>query len=152
MDSEELANNLIQNDCIKEGSFQCSFCGNKFSSSRDLIVHFKKSHAQEKSYQCNLCEAKFLQSSKLTRHIKTVHRKDKPFVCDMCPSLFSRADNMKSHKKRMHEKIVDFDIENDPLQMDIKCEPFQSNTKLDYEPEEADIKLERWNQKQIMSQ
>ena len=60
---DELENKYIQASS-KTITFNCTFCGEKFQSGKDLGSHIRKEHENEGSYKCDVCEKVFNQEWK----------------------------------------------------------------------------------------
>jgi len=84
-----------------EKPFECSFCGKRFRTNAELVVH-SRVHSGEKPYKCPVCDKAFSQSGTLTIHMR-VHTGDKPYKCNACGMTFSCTANLKSHM-RVHAR------------------------------------------------
>ena len=84
-----------------EKPFECSFCGKRFRTNAELVVH-SRVHSGEKPYKCTVCDKAFSQSGTLTIHMR-VHTGDKPYNCNACGMTFTCTANLKSHM-RIHAR------------------------------------------------
>ncbi|KAJ3587312.1 hypothetical protein NHX12_010910 [Muraenolepis orangiensis] len=76
-------------------SLDCSFCGERFSSREELIVH-RAGHTGEAPIPCALCGKTFASKAKLNIHMR-VHTGEKPYVCVHCGKRFTQGGSLKIH-------------------------------------------------------
>ncbi|KAM4818078.1 zinc finger protein 426-like [Thomomys bottae] len=86
----ELGRNHIGLSC-----YQCSNCGQFFSSFTQLTEH-KKSHTRRELLKCSRCERTFLCPTALQSHLK-VHTRGKEYRCNTCRQCFCSSSNLKRH-------------------------------------------------------
>ena len=78
---------------------ECSICGIKNASRRNLLRHMKVVHDNIKPYHCNLCDFKVCQRMNLEKHIKHVHIRLKDQQCPKCK--FATCN--KAYLKKTHQ-------------------------------------------------
>ena len=97
-----------------EGQSECSDCGKRFTTKRNLIRYLKEVHryttanfdyAPEDStiIKCNKCEQSFLRETNMKKHKETVHGSGNTQKKGKCPSFgqeFSGKDNLTHHMKK----------------------------------------------------
>ncbi|XP_071401137.1 uncharacterized protein [Centroberyx affinis] len=76
-------------------SLDCSFCGERFLSREDLIVH-RASHTGELPVPCALCGKSFVNKTTLSIHMR-IHTGEKPYVCPQCGKRFTQNGSLKIH-------------------------------------------------------
>uniref|UniRef100_UPI003AB01913 uncharacterized protein n=1 Tax=Centroberyx gerrardi TaxID=166262 RepID=UPI003AB01913 len=76
-------------------SLDCSFCGERFLSREDLIVH-RASHTGESPVPCALCGKSFVNKTTLSIHMR-IHTGEKPYVCPQCGKRFTQNGSLKIH-------------------------------------------------------
>lgn len=73
----------------------CSFCGERFLSREDLIVH-RASHTGESPIPCSLCGKSFVNKTTLGIHMR-IHTGEKPYACPQCGKRFTQNGSLKIH-------------------------------------------------------
>uniref|UniRef100_A0A4W6EQL6 C2H2-type domain-containing protein n=1 Tax=Lates calcarifer TaxID=8187 RepID=A0A4W6EQL6_LATCA len=76
-------------------SLDCSFCGERFLSREDLIVH-RASHTGESPVPCTLCGKSFVNKTTLSIHMR-IHTGEKPYACPQCGKRFTQNGSLKIH-------------------------------------------------------
>lgn len=76
-------------------SLDCSFCGERFLSREDLIVH-RASHTGESPVPCSLCGKSFVNKTTLSIHMR-IHTGEKPYACPQCGKRFTQNGSLKIH-------------------------------------------------------
>lgn len=76
-------------------SQDCSFCGKRFLSREDLIVH-RASHTGEAPVPCTLCGKSFVNKTTLNIHMR-IHTGEKPYACPQCGKRFTQNGSLKIH-------------------------------------------------------
>ena len=84
---------------IREKTFECKLCGDKFYRSTHLTRHMRV-HTGEKPYSCHICKRRFARCDYKQAHVYT-HRRDKVHSCPICGEVYhdltSYADHCGSH-------------------------------------------------------
>uniref|UniRef100_A0A8C4NLG0 C2H2-type domain-containing protein n=1 Tax=Dicentrarchus labrax TaxID=13489 RepID=A0A8C4NLG0_DICLA len=76
-------------------SLDCSFCGERFLSREDLIVH-RATHTGESPIPCSYCGKSFVNKTTLTIHMR-IHTGEKPYACMQCGKRFTQNGSLKIH-------------------------------------------------------
>ncbi|XP_029298046.1 zinc finger protein 432-like [Cottoperca gobio] len=76
-------------------SLDCSFCGERFLSREDLIVH-RASHTGEPPVLCTFCRKSFVNKTTLSIHMR-IHTGEKPYACTQCGKRFTQNGSLKIH-------------------------------------------------------
>ncbi|KAJ3587314.1 hypothetical protein NHX12_010912 [Muraenolepis orangiensis] len=76
-------------------NLDCSFCGERFSSREELIVH-RAGHTGEAPIPCALCGKSFANKATLNIHMR-IHTGEKPYVCVHCGKRFTQNGSLKIH-------------------------------------------------------
>ncbi|XP_006781446.1 zinc finger protein 347-like [Neolamprologus brichardi] len=76
-------------------SLDCNFCGERFHSREDLIVH-RASHTGESPVPCSLCGKSFVNKTTLSIHMR-IHTGEKPYACAQCGKRFTQNGSLKIH-------------------------------------------------------
>ncbi|KAK0153758.1 Oocyte zinc finger protein XlCOF20 [Merluccius polli] len=76
-------------------SLDCSFCGERFASREELIVH-RAGHTGEPPIPCALCGKSFANKATLNIHTR-IHTGEKPYVCVQCGKRFTQNGSLKIH-------------------------------------------------------
>ncbi|XP_017283716.1 zinc finger protein 554 [Kryptolebias marmoratus] len=76
-------------------SLDCSFCGERFHSREDLIVH-RAGHTGEPPVPCSLCGKSFVNKTTLNIHMR-IHTGEKPYACAQCGKRFTQNGSLKIH-------------------------------------------------------
>lgn len=76
-------------------SLDCSFCGERFHSREDLIVH-RASHTGEPPIPCSCCGKSFVNKTTLNIHMR-IHTGEKPYACAQCGKCFTQNGSLKIH-------------------------------------------------------
>ena len=87
---------------LQKTIFQCTFCGQQFSSSNGFIQH-KRIHLGQFRYYCDVCARGFMGPSDLRGHMAK-HTKKKDFSCDLCDKEFAYKTSLVSHIKKVHDQ------------------------------------------------
>ncbi|XP_045887647.1 gastrula zinc finger protein XlCGF53.1-like [Micropterus dolomieu] len=85
--------NVFSNTVNK--SLDCSFCGERFLSREDLIVH-RASHTGESPVLCSFCGKSFVNKTTLSIHMR-IHTGEKPYACMQCGKRFTQNGSLKIH-------------------------------------------------------
>ncbi|XP_057306493.1 uncharacterized protein LOC130644779 [Hydractinia symbiolongicarpus] len=87
----------ISHVCVK--TFNCSTCGEKFSSSKRLLRHqlFRHSNHNNNAYKCSICARTFLRPSYLATH-KRSHPTLFPHKCLHCGKSFNKKFDLRKHE------------------------------------------------------
>lgn len=86
---------LQQNVFPHNKSLDCSFCGERFLSREDLIVH-RASHTGEPPVLCTFCGKSFVNKTTLSIHMR-IHTGEKPYACTQCGKRFTQNGSLKIH-------------------------------------------------------
>jgi len=78
-------------------NLDCSFCGERFLSREELIVH-RAGHTGEPPVPCALCGKSLASKAKLNMHMR-VHTGEKPYVCSQCGKRFTQSGSLKIHMR-----------------------------------------------------
>ncbi|GIY38803.1 hypothetical protein CEXT_183411 [Caerostris extrusa] len=73
--------------------FTCAICQRKFSTRKDLEIHYR-SHS--KVFPCSVCNKVFNQKCNLKVHFR-IHTGERPFHCNVCDKRFHRKQDMQKH-------------------------------------------------------
>ncbi|XP_047210134.1 oocyte zinc finger protein XlCOF8.4-like [Girardinichthys multiradiatus] len=73
----------------------CGFCGERFHSREDLIVH-RAGHTGESPMPCSLCSKTFANKTTLAIHMR-IHTGEKPYACSQCGKRFTQNGSLKIH-------------------------------------------------------
>lgn len=76
-------------------SLDCSFCGERFLSREDLILH-RASHTGESPVLCSFCGKSFVNKTTLSIHMR-IHTGEKPYACTQCGKRFTQNGSLKIH-------------------------------------------------------
>jgi len=76
-------------------NLDCSFCGERFLSREELIVH-RAGHTGEPPIPCALCGKSFANKATLNIHMR-IHTGEKPYVCVQCGKRFTQNGSLKIH-------------------------------------------------------
>ncbi|KAM4732413.1 uncharacterized protein FYW61_008180 [Anableps anableps] len=85
--------NVLPNPTNK--SLDCGFCGERFHSREDLIVH-RAGHTGESPMPCSLCSKTFANKTTLAIHMR-IHTGEKPYACIQCGKRFTQNGSLKIH-------------------------------------------------------
>lgn len=80
---------------VANKSLDCSFCGERFLSREDLILH-RASHTGESPVPCALCGKSFVNKTTLSIHMR-IHTGEKPYACLQCGKRFTQNGSLKIH-------------------------------------------------------
>ncbi|XP_073832615.1 uncharacterized protein [Musca autumnalis] len=67
-------NQTVKKKCRRKGSFQCTECGKKFSSSFNLQRHDKLLHDKTRPYACHICTYRFDTERRYCSHMWSQHQ------------------------------------------------------------------------------
>jgi uncharacterized Zn-finger protein len=120
--------------CIKEESYLCSTCNNRFTQRGDLNRHmrihtkeklytainptnrYNMMYIQKNDYSCNTCDERFTHKGNMIIHMRS-HIKIKPYSCDICKKEFRHYGNLTNHKRThimaMHNSFSETDSETE---------------------------------------
>ncbi|XP_014881024.1 zinc finger protein 502-like isoform X1 [Poecilia latipinna] len=85
--------NVLPNPISK--SLDCGFCGERFHSREELIVH-RAGHTGESPMPCSLCSKTFANKTTLAIHMR-IHTGEKPYACTQCGKRFTQNGSLKIH-------------------------------------------------------
>nr|XP_028576045.1 zinc finger protein with KRAB and SCAN domains 8-like isoform X2 [Podarcis muralis] len=80
-----------------EKPYKCSFCGNSFTRTWDLLVH-TRIHTGEAPYKCSYCGKSFSRGSLFREHVRT-HTGERPYKCSHCGKSFNRRRYLITHER-----------------------------------------------------
>ncbi|CAI5768366.1 zinc finger and SCAN domain-containing protein 12-like isoform X1 [Podarcis lilfordi] len=80
-----------------EKPYKCSFCGNSFTRTWDLLVH-TRIHTGEAPYKCSYCGKSFSRGSLFREHVRT-HTGERPYKCSHCGKSFNRKRYLITHER-----------------------------------------------------
>lgn len=81
----------------KQKIHSCEYCGRKFASSSNLVVH-TRTHTLEKPFKCLICNKSFSHSSYMRYHEK-IHTGLQPHQCSICGQTFRTNNKLNFHLK-----------------------------------------------------
>ena len=84
-----------------DNKFICNKCGEKFSTSLGVKLHFKTVY-QGLKYPCSHCDYKATQKSALKTHFNAYHEGIK-YLCNLCEKQFTFQSVLTRHIQRNHE-------------------------------------------------
>ncbi|XP_055892196.1 zinc finger protein 341-like [Biomphalaria glabrata] len=114
---------IYMNQAVKSGlrHFQCTKCGNKYTTPEALEHHMSTTshdykcphcnkqftcerflrrhlpiHGSEGQFECHQCSKKFKTEHYLKSHM-LIHTGETPYSCDICQAAFNRKDKLKRH-------------------------------------------------------
>ena len=91
---------------LKEHSFKCNMCSEKFSGKKYMDAHVLNFHAkksQREGMQCISCEYKTETEGELTKHYEIKHiSTEKQHQCNKCKAAFTDKKELDNHVKRVH--------------------------------------------------
>ncbi|XP_054890074.1 zinc finger protein 133-like [Poeciliopsis prolifica] len=85
--------NVLPN--LTSKSLDCGFCGERFHSREELIVH-RAGHTGESPTPCSLCSKTFANKTTLAIHMR-IHTGEKPYACTQCGKRFTQNGSLKIH-------------------------------------------------------
>ncbi|XP_076470285.1 uncharacterized protein LOC143300466 isoform X2 [Babylonia areolata] len=126
----QYSHNLFPAQGMKSGPrhFQCTKCGNKYTTPEALEHHMATTshqypcphcnkvftcerflrrhlpiHGSEGQFVCTTCEKRFKTEHYLKSH-QLIHTGEMPYQCETCPAAFNRKDKLKRHMT-IHETV-----------------------------------------------
>lgn len=84
-------------------SLLCTCCGRTFANQNTLDDH-KLGHSGEKLFQCSICSKGFTRRKSLKQHL-WIHSETKRFVCIICNKQFNQKVSLKGHMKSHHPNV-----------------------------------------------
>ena len=101
----------------KQNLITCDLCGETFNFKRGFMLH-KRLHSL-RSFKCNECDLKFTSTKSLVAHKKKTHlNRNSCFTCRRCPRRFKYYYTLKNHSCLKREEatlvIVDETIKPEP--------------------------------------
>ncbi|XP_037094198.1 zinc finger protein 672-like, partial [Pollicipes pollicipes] len=84
------------------GPFECSQCGSRFASQRNLTRH-ESSHSERPRLECEVCERAYTRLDALVRHSVEAHEQRRQFPCPKCRWQFTQRRILEYHVRR-HER------------------------------------------------
>ena len=88
---------LSQNGKMKNNSFPCTKCEEKFTDVRALKNHRNRTH--QNKIKCKQCNYEGLKLSDIEEHILTNHGTQREFECNQCQNSFVSELRLKKHMK-----------------------------------------------------
>jgi len=85
--------------------YRCIHCDKQFTCERFLRRHLPI-HGSEGQFECNQCHKRFKTEHYLKSHM-LIHTGETPFACTTCGAAFNRKDKLKRHMT-IHETIKKF--------------------------------------------
>ena len=83
----------------------CSECPAKYNSLQQFETHMY-SHTGDMPFECSVCGKRFRSQKNLTRH-SHLHGEDKyRYPCKYCNSRFTQNGNLKTHMKSHHPEHI----------------------------------------------
>jgi len=83
-------------------SMKCEYCGRSYSGRNGLLVHFNRQHPEHKiKFQCSTCGERFSTPFLLSSH-KTKFHGNNEFKCSHCPVSFKEKKNLENHVASIH--------------------------------------------------
>nr|XP_020649321.1 GDNF-inducible zinc finger protein 1-like isoform X1 [Pogona vitticeps] len=85
-----------------ERRFPCLLCDKKFKRQKDTKDHVRRVHEKKRSPQrCPYCDKVISSKCGLTVHIRT-HTGEKPYKCECCPARFAQRSAFNTHVRKVH--------------------------------------------------
>lgn len=78
-------------------NFECSFCGAKKTTKKELNTHVNI-HTKARQYPCPNCHLVFYLLNNLRVHVEVVHKGIRRFACRYCDKAFGKGDNLRMHE------------------------------------------------------
>ncbi|XP_059171764.1 zinc finger protein 341-like [Physella acuta] len=85
--------------------YKCPHCEKKFTCERFLRRHLPV-HGSEGQFECPQCKKSFKTEHYLKSHI-LIHTGETPYACDICQAAFNRKDKLKRHMT-IHDTVKKF--------------------------------------------
>ncbi|GFS21973.1 zinc finger protein 341-like [Elysia marginata] len=82
--------------------YKCPHCSKQFTCERFLRRHLPL-HGTEGQFECQECHKRFKTEHYLKSHM-LIHTGETPFACELCPAAFNRKDKLKRHMT-IHETV-----------------------------------------------
>ncbi|XP_053147386.1 zinc finger protein 287-like isoform X3 [Hemicordylus capensis] len=110
-DCERSLPDLVKNKTEGGKTYNCSYCGESFGESSDLVTH-ERTHIGEKLYKCSQCEKQFSHHDDLFMHKKSHHEKA-PHQCDLDSRKRNQLPELKETfwKERSEQRKISQDCE-----------------------------------------
>ena len=83
--------------------YQCSDCGERYSTEIKLVHHLRSVHSDPRPWHCSKCDSRFERSMLLTYHIKSMHLELLKHHCRECDKKFYKRYDLVKHMKRIHK-------------------------------------------------
>lgn len=104
----------------------CKYCGNGFSSKKNLGMHITHWHSDVRPYPCHMCVWSFETQRKLEVHQRN-HILERPHNCSFCNCNFKNKYALQGHLFRMHAKETPTAVMETVLEERVNEEPIETN-------------------------
>ena len=137
---------LAQSHVVKCGTYkkkgrpvkksECLYCGEKFSSLKDMHAHHFRNHANPE-YSCSTCQKSFKRRQAFRRHL-VIHKEQPKLPCphDGCNKVFRYNCDLKRHiqthrrPKPSFETLVEEGVECDFTNFEVDLNELQIGNKI----------------------
>lgn len=96
-ESDKIAISETESEMCTKQYFECSYCGDKFTSRNGCSIHVKRHKRQYRAF-CDICNKGFMNKTDHQGHMNS-HYNRKPYECEICLKSFSYRQSYVSHKQ-----------------------------------------------------